>query len=520
MQLTDGQSHSIWPQGVEFDTFPALDHDEHADVCVVGAGIAGLTTAYLLGREGKSVVIVSERGPGDGQTGRTSAHLTSAIDDRFFELERMHGLDATRLAYQSHAAAIDRIELIADREGIDCDFARVSGNLFLDDPANEQLLDQELETLQKIGVMDVEKLPRAGTEGFDSGVCLRFGRQGIFHPLKYLAGLTRCIQRDGGQIFCGNRAIDVKGLNRKKSETPTVTLDNGHKITADAIVVATNTPAPIQSWAGIYTKQISYRTYVIGARIPRGAIANQLYWDTGWPYHYIRVESSLEPDFDILLVGGEDHKVGQFPRNDDPFYKLEKWARARFWGITEVPYRWSGQIQEPVDALAYIGVVPGMESVYVATGDSGQGLTHSTIAGMLITDLICGRSNPWSEIYDPSRKANHALGEYLKENLNALTTFKDYVLPGEVKDEQKIVPGAGALMRDGLKIVAVYRDQAGEFHRCSAACTHLGCPVHWNPVESSWDCPCHGSRFDPHGTVLMGPGTSDLKPVEQPVAAK
>lgn len=520
MQTTDGHTHSIWPEGVEFDViFPALEQDDHADVCIVGAGIAGLTTAYLLLREGKSVIVVSEMPPGGGQTARTSAHLTSVIDDRFSELERMHGLDVTRLAYESHASAIDRIEQIAATENIDCDFARTDGYLFLDDPENRKILDDELATARKLGISDVDLLPQAGTAGFEPGACLRFGRQAVFHPLKYLAGLVRCIHRDGGRIYAGNRAVEVKGLYTRKNEVPTVTLDNGRSITADAVVVATNTPSPIQTWAGIYTKQASYRTYVIGAKVPRGAIANNLYWDTGWPYHYVRVESSLEMGHDILLVGGEDHKVGQFPRGDDPFYKLEQWARARFWGISEVPYRWSGQVQEPVDGLAYIGPAPGMESVYVATGDSGMGLTHGTAAGILITDLIAGRPNPWAEIYDPSRKANHALGDYLRENLNALTTFKDYVLPGEVKDERKIVPGTGALMREGLKIIAIYRDHSGAFHRCSAACTHLGCPVHWNPVETTWDCPCHGSRFDTEGKVLIGPATSDLKPVEQPVVA-
>jgi glycine/D-amino acid oxidase-like deaminating enzyme/nitrite reductase/ring-hydroxylating ferredoxin subunit len=486
------------------------------DVCIVGAGIAGLTTAYLLAREGKSVIVVSERQPGDGQTGRTSAHLVSAIDDRFSELYRTHGEQATKLAYQSHAAAIDRIESIVDVEDIDCDFARVDGFLFLREGDAEKTLDVELDAAKLIGVADVQKLARAPLDAFDTGPCLRFGRQGIFHPLKYLAALTRCIQRDGGRIFCGNRAIDVQGRDPEKPDDRcTVRLDNGRKVTSNAVVVATNTPAPIQNWAGIYTKQVPYRTYVIGARIPRGSVPSSLYWDTGWPYHYIRVDSVTDPNFDILLVGGEDHVVGQLPEGAAPFLRLEQWARERFKIIVEVPYRWSGQTQEPVDALAYIGRAPiDKLHVYVATGDSGMGLTHGTIAGILLTDLIQSRPNPWAKIYDPSRKPTSTLRKYLSYAADTLKTFKEYVTPGEVASEEELPPGTGALVRSGLKKVAVFKDDSGTVHRRSAICTHLGCIVQWNPVEHTWDCPCHGSRFDVEGRVLMGPATDDLKPAE------
>ncbi len=519
MYLTDGTTSSIWPFNADLPRYDALTSDQQTDVCIVGAGIAGLTTAYLLQRQGKRVIVLCERQVGDGQTGRTSAHLASVIDDRFYEMYRMHGEEKTRLAYQSHAAAIDTIERIAHDENIACDFCRVDGYLFLHQGADPKILDLELDACELIGVPDIERMNSA--VGIDTGPCLRFEHQGIFHPLKYLAGLARCITRDGGQIYCGNRVSDVQGIG--DDGWGSATTEAGPTVRAKAIVVATNTPAPIQSWAGIYTKQAPYRTYLIGVRIPRKGFPPALFWDTGDPYHYVRVESSVD-EHDVVLIGGEDHKVGQFPENDPPFMALEKWAREKLGDpVIDIPFRWSGQVQEPVDGLAYIGEAPvSKPGVYVATGDSGMGLTHGTIAGMLITDLIVGKENPWKDLYDPSRKPTSAIGDFIAENANVVAKFKDYFTPGEVKNESELSPGDGALIREGLSKIAVYKDEKGHLHKCSANCTHLGCLVHWNHVEHTWDCPCHGSRFGPDGRVLMGPATDDLQqlPVEEPAQSK
>jgi glycine/D-amino acid oxidase-like deaminating enzyme/nitrite reductase/ring-hydroxylating ferredoxin subunit len=491
-------------------SYPALPSDLEADVCVVGGGIAGLTTAHMLREQGKSVILVNEKPIGDGQTGRTSAHLSSVIDDRFYVLYKEFGEEATRLAYQSHAAAIDTIETISQTQKIRCDFARVDGYLFLsqgDDPA---ILDQELEAAQLIGFDSVEKLGGAPLSAFATGPCLRFPRQAIFHPLKYLNGLTQCFLANGGRIFTGHRAMTIEESDHGPRRLR-IGFQNAPSVSADAAVVATNTPSPIQDWMGIYTKQIPYRTYMVGARIPRNTVLNALYWDTGDPYHYVRIESSTEPQYDLLLIGGEDHKVGQFEENAAPFMRLESWAKDRFPMIVDFPHRWSGQVQEPLDYMAYIGKAPIKEpNVYVATGDSGMGLTHGTIAGLLLTDLIMGKPNPWQAIYDPSRKPTHEAGQFLKENLDAVAQYKDYLTPGELKDECQLQPGQGAVLRDGMKKLAVYRDEHGGLHRCSAVCTHLGCIVQWNHVERTWDCPCHGSRFDTDGRVVIGPASNDL----------
>jgi Rieske Fe-S protein len=288
---------------------------------------------------------------------------------------------------------------------------------------------------------------------------------------------------------------------------------SGHTVECDAVVVATNTP--INDVVTMHTKQAPYTTYGIGARVPRGSIKRALYWDTLDPYHYVRLASSKNDGYEILIVGGEDHKTGQADDGAERFARLEAWARERFPSILSVDFRWSGQVMEPVDGVAFIGRNPGDDAnVYIATGDSGMGMTHGTIAGMLITDLIMGRDSPWTTLYDPSRKMLRGITEYASENVNVAAQYAtDYVSGGDVQSVDDIPLGEGAVIRQGLKKIAVYRDEQGTRHQLSAVCTHLGCIVSWNSTEKTWDCPCHGSRFAKDGRVINGPANKDLQPI-------
>jgi glycine/D-amino acid oxidase-like deaminating enzyme/nitrite reductase/ring-hydroxylating ferredoxin subunit len=512
----DGQTRSAWVVVASPRTYPRLDADATADVCIVGAGISGLTTAYLLAREDRSVIVVDAGPVGDGQTGRTSAHLASAIDDRFFEIRQMHGENAARICYDSHASAIDQIEEICNREKIDCDFARINGYLVLAPGEDPKLLDRELAAAELAGFDGVARLDRADVEGFTGGPCLRFPRQGRFHPLKYLDGLCRAIETMGGKIYCGNHVTAVEGAELDKNEMCSAKTKQGPVIRSRAIVVATNTPAPIADWTGIYTKQSAYRTYMLGVRVPRGSVSDALYWDTLDPYHYVRIDSaSGDDDHDTLLVGGADHKTGQFEPTSAPFADLESWTRRHFPTAGAVTFRWSGQVQEPDDSIAFIGRAPTAKpNVHVITGDSGMGLTHGTLGAMLVRDQILQRANPWEWLYDPSRKMTASIGEFIRENVNVVTKYADYLTGGDVTNVEQIQPGSGAVVREGLGKVAAYRDASGELHKCSAVCTHMGCVVQWNHVEGTWDCPCHGSRFGPVGQVIIGPAVDDLKPRE------
>jgi glycine/D-amino acid oxidase-like deaminating enzyme/nitrite reductase/ring-hydroxylating ferredoxin subunit len=501
---TPGENRSPW-MIFPVPEFPALGASIAADACVVGGGIAGVTTAYLLMKKGRRVVLLTDGALGGGMTSRTTAHLASAIDDRYFEIERLHGERGAHLAAQSHQAAIEAIEAMVAHENIDCDFTRLDGYLFLPPDGDPDELRAEHAAAVRAGVEDIEWVARAPIAGFDTGPCLRFPHQGQFHPLKYLSGLAQAFIRGGGEIHAGTHVAEVHG-----GERPRVVTREGHVVECADVVVATNTP--ISTRVAIHTKQAPYLTYVIAARVPRGSVTQALFWDTLDSYHYARLDS---PGGELLIVGGEDHKTGQADDADRRFDALERWMRARFPVAGEIVHRWSGQVMETVDGLAYIGREPGEGHVFLATGDSGMGMTHGTIAGILITDLIHGAEVPWATLYEPSRRVPlRAVATYARENANAAMQLADLARGGDEDDVADIEPGTGAVMRRGLRKIAVYRDPGGTLHEMSARCTHLGCPVHWNGNEGTWDCTCHGSRYDALGHVVSGPAREDLEPAE------
>src|SRR6266545_2604833 len=400
MRKSYEQSRSVWMDTAKVPLESSLAERVSADVCVIGAGIAGMSTAYLLALSGQSVVVLDDGAIGGGMTGRTTAHLVNALDDRYFELERLHGEEGSRLAAQSHTAAIDQVEAIVKEEGIECEFERLDGYLFVPPRDSKKILDDELEAVHRAGLTEVEKVERVPWESYDTGAALRFPMQAQFHPLKYLAGLAKAIKARGGHIYTETHATEIEGGKQARIGTTGRGL-----VTADAVVVATNTP--VNDLIAIHTKQAPYQTYVIGA-----------------------------------------------------------------------------------------------------------GMTHGTIAGILLTDLILGRKNPWESIYDPSRITLKALPEFAKENLNVAVQYTDLVVAGDVESADEVKPGGGAIILRGLSKVAVYRDPQGQIHELSAVCKHLGCIVKWNSLENTWDCPCHGSRYDALGKVIQGPANSDLSEME------
>jgi glycine/D-amino acid oxidase-like deaminating enzyme/nitrite reductase/ring-hydroxylating ferredoxin subunit len=496
---------SAWNATAAMPEFAPLDKNVHVDVCIVGGGIAGLSIAYLLTQAGKSVAVLDDGPLAGGMTQMTTGHLVNMLDDRYFELEKLHGREGARLAAESHTAAIDQIEAIVRKEKIDCDFARLDGFLFLAEGDATETLDRELAAAHRAGLAAVRREELAPFGTWSMGPCLVFPDQAQFHPLKYLAGLARAIERDGGRIYCGSHADHIEG------GVPGVVHVGKHVVTGDAIVVATN--VPINDLLAIHPKQAPYMTYVIAARVPRASVPKALAWDTGDPYHYIRLQP-LEDD-DLLIIGGEDHKTGQAQDAAERHARLERWARERFPMMGPLEYAWGGQVMEPMDYLAFIGRNPmDHDNIFVVTGDSGMGLTHGTIAGMLITDLIFERRNPWAMLYDPSRVRVRAAAEFARENSNVALQYADWLTGGDVDSVSDVPREGGAVVRRGLEKIAVYRDPEGRLHEHSAVCTHLGCIVHWNASEKTFDCPCHGSRYDPYGKVINGPANRPLASVE------
>ena len=500
---SNGASTSVWLATASMPAFPKLASSARADVCVIGGGIAGLTTAYLLSREGKSVVLLEAGELAFGESGRTTAQFASP-DDLYCDIEKSFGADGARQVWQSFRDATDLAESIVKREQLDCEFERLHGYLYCLPGQDTSYIEREFASASKIGV-DVELLPRVPGLAFDTGRCVRYGGLAQLHPVKYLAGVALACQRQGVQVFCNTRALEIQD----KAEGLRVTTEHGD-VLAKAVVVATNTP--FNDRVVMHTKQSGYRTYVIGIEVPAGSVPRILLWDTGDPYYYVRLGTS-EPGSptDLLIVGGADHKVGQDSHPEHRYGEIEQWVRERFPSAGAVRHKWSGQVMEPADGVAYFGRNPlDNENVYVITGDSGNGMTHCSAGAIAITDMIMERANPWASLYDPSRKAIHGLSDFVKEQANTLAQYKDLLTGGDVEDIGQIKPGEGAVVRQGASKLAVYRDEASALHVRSAICTHLGCVVAWNSAEKSWDCPCHASRFGVDGEVLHGPAGTPL----------
>ncbi|PWC41388.1 FAD-dependent oxidoreductase [Azospirillum sp. TSO22-1] len=504
-----GSTTSVWMATATTPQSTVDPQSVRPDVVVIGAGIAGASVAYFLQRSGKTVLLLDDGAPGDGETGRTTAHLSNAIDDRFTEIERLHGREGARLAAESHGAAIDAIERICREEGIACDFARLDGWLMAAPGQDPAEMDKELAAAHRAGLTGVEKHDHAPGIAHP-GPALRFPDQGMLHPLKYLSGLVEAFRRRGGTLATGAHVTTLEEI------TDGVRVHiHGGAVDAKAVVVATN--APISDRVAIHSKQAPYRTYVLGLKVARDALPTALWWDDLDPYHYVRLQS--ESDHAVLIVGGEDHKTGEADDMDLRYARLEAWTREHFPMAGEVQYRWSGQVMEPFDGLAFIGRDPAhWGHVFIVTGDSGMGMTHGTLAGLMLCELVHGHDHPWATLYDPSRKMIRKLGTYLRENLDAARHLARTAFgPSDVDSEDRIKPGEGAIMKTFARPVAVYRDEQGHLHRMSAVCPHLKCTVEWNSGEKTWDCPCHGSRFACDGAVLNGPATSALARVGQEV---
>lgn len=507
LEATNGASRSVW-MDVSVPDFPPLQTGIETDVCVVGAGIAGLTSAYLLSQAGKHVVLLDALGIGAGETGRTTAHFFPP-DEWYLGIEQALGSAGAQQIAQAFSAATELVESIVRNEAIECEFERLDGFLYAL-PGSEFIdLREEHDAARRAGV-DVEYLDRVPGLSFDTGPCVRYKQQAQFHPLIYLAGLARAFVAKGGKIFCHSRALSVEGDEMSQL----VTTAEG-TILAQSVLIATNTP--FNNRVVMHTKQAAYRTYVVGLKVPKGSVPRILLWDTGDPYYYIRLESpEQDVDHDVLMVGGADHKVGQDDHPEHRYAEIERWAMEHFPMATSTAYRWSGTVMEPADGLAFLGRNPMDDNnVFIITGDSGNGMTHCTIGAMVVRDLILGTENLWASLYDPARKAIHGHGviQFVSEQANTLAQYQDWLVKGEVESVLEIAPGQGAIVSDGPTKLAVFRDGHNELYVLSAKCPHLGCVVHWNSAEQSWDCPCHGSRFDVQGKVLNGPAATALSVV-------
>jgi glycine/D-amino acid oxidase-like deaminating enzyme/nitrite reductase/ring-hydroxylating ferredoxin subunit len=492
-------------------SFPKLEHDLRCDVVVIGGGLTGMTTAYLLQRAGCSVVVLERGALAEGDTVHTTAHLTAVTDLRPSELVKNFGEDKARAAWDAGITAIQRIEGIVNEEQIDCRFERVPGYLHLPrstdgGESGRQDLQRDARSLRSIGIEAsflslVPFVRRAG---------IRFDGQARFHPRLYLAGLARALAAGGTRVYERSQADEIR-------DDPLTVISGFHRISCAYVIVATHNPIVGKaSWIGattLQTKLALYTSYVVGGMVPAGLVPDALFWDTADPYRYLRIDP--RGDHDFVLLGGEDCKTGQDDRPVAAFETLER-ALTELVPAIQLSHRWSGQVIETHDGLPFIGEMAKRQ--FAMTGFAGNGMTFGTAGAMMAVDAVLGRANPWAELFDIDRhQIKGGLVDYVKENLDyPYYMLTDRLRPAETNSLDDVPAGAGRIVNVDGKLVAAFRDESGALTIRSAVCTHMGCHVRWNEAGRSWDCPCHGSRFKPTGEVIGGPAERPLERVELP----
>lgn len=479
---------------------PAAEGDATVDVAVLGGGITGIATAYLLKQAGATVAVVEAGRVVKSVTGNTTAKITSLHGLIYDHLVSQFGEERARLYADAQESAKEKIASLVAGLSIDCDFRRASAYTYTLDKAEREQIEREVEAAKRSG------LPASYTEETDLpfGVraAIRVDNQAQFHPRKYLLALADKIPGGGSYVFENTRALNVEDGETCEVRTP------GGTVRAKAVVFATHFPFqdPNIYFAAMYPT----RSYVLGCRL-NGPAPQGMYVSTGTPHNSVR--NNPYDGGEIVMLGGEHHKTGQGGDTRERYQRLEEWARANF-DVASVEFRWSTQDNNTVDRVPFIGKLSmGSERLYVGTGFAGWGMTNSHVSAMLLTDMILGRENPWAELFDPSRfKPVTAARDFIRENMNVAKEFMgDRASVPELDDLAKIPLGGGEVVGWKGEKVAVYKDEGGTVHACSALCTHMGCLVHWNSAERSWDCPCHGSRFDHDGKVIQGPANEDLE---------
>jgi glycine/D-amino acid oxidase-like deaminating enzyme/nitrite reductase/ring-hydroxylating ferredoxin subunit len=493
---------SRWLQDIPLKTnFPTLNKNIETNTLIIGGGMTGLITAYLLTKEGVKVTLCEKFQIGSGMTSMTTAFITQYIDKSFDYLIQTFGEEDTKLIWESQTIAIDLLEKIIKENNIDCDFQRCTAYVYSVDEKSLNFLKQEGSHAKKLNFDNIRAKCCIETFGKDLGY-LEIENQAKFHPIKFLHAMQNILKNLGVDIYEETEIEEI--IEGEK----TVAKSKGFEIQANHIVISTHMPLnpPIE----LMTKLIPYQSYVIEAKMTNvTGIAEALFWDTADPYHYFRIDK--RDDETYIILGGEDHKTGKDPRkNTEHFLNLENYLKDVLKIKTyEITNRWSGQIIETVDGLPYIGQTSSNPNILVNTGYAGNGMTFSTVSAMINRDIILNKTNPYLELYDPKRFKN--LSNFVKQNLKTTIDMVKGKFKEADTDIANIPPGEGRIVEINGKKVAVYLDHEKNLIKLSPICSHMGCTVDWNNAEKTWDCPCHGSRFDKTGAVINGPAVEGLR---------
>jgi glycine/D-amino acid oxidase-like deaminating enzyme/nitrite reductase/ring-hydroxylating ferredoxin subunit len=496
-----GRATSLWLDTTPATTYEPLPGDVTADVCVVGGGITGLTAALLLKRAGRRVVVVDMDRVAAGVTAHTTGKVTSLHGLHYAGVRSHFGEDGARVYAEANEGALGLIAGLVRDGDIECEFRRKANLVYTEDPEALDGIRDEVEAAAAAGLA-AEYTEETDLPWAVAGA-VRVADQAEFHARRYLLALADEIHGDGSAIHERTRAVSVDD-----GDPCRVVTDRG-EVTARDVIVATHYPMLDR---GLFFARLSpERSYVLACRV-EGALPAEMYISTESAPHSIR-SAPLDGE-ELLLVGGESHKTGQGGDTGERYRRLEAWARERF-DVREVVYRWSAQDAMPADGLPYVGLVSLVSRhVWTGTGYRKWGLTNGTAAAMILADAIEGRENPWASTFDANRfKPLAAAPTLVKENVNVGVHFvADRLASPDAESLDALAPGEGGIVVVDGDRSAAYRDEDGTVHVLSPTCTHLGCLVSWNRAERSWDCPCHGSRFDAiDGHVLQGPAVHDLE---------
>lgn len=486
---------SLWLATTPETAYPRLSQDVRVDVAVVGGGIAGLTTALLLKQMGKTVAVLEADRIVEGVTAYTTAKVTSLHTLFYAHLLEEHGQETAWLYGAANQAAIERVEQFVSELEIDCDFARTPAYTYTQSPDKVAKIRQEAEAAQSVG------LPAHFVTGapvpFPVAAAVRFDNQARFHPRKYLLALAQQIPGDGSYLYEQTEALSIEEDGACRVVTPQGT------VTAADVVMATH--FPFRDDAFYFARMTPHFSYLMALTLDE-PVPEGMYINTDSSRTLRRHVSNGD---ELLVVGGEGHITGQGGDTEERYARIEEWARTHF-AVRTLEYRWATQDYHTPDHIPYIGLAtPTSQHLYVATGFKGWGMTSGTVAGMILSDLISGRANPWAKVFAPNRVNLDSLRSIAQQNLGVAKEYaKGLVTTGT--DESPQAPGTGRLVNGPHGKEAQYRDADGTLHRLSPVCPHMGCLLKWNPAEQTWDCPCHGSRFAGAGQVIHGPAHTSL----------
>lgn len=506
----DSYTTSLWQDSVEpYQELNKADYSKNYDVIIIGGGITGITTALLLQSEGKDCLLIESNNIGYGTSGGTTAHLNTLLDIPYYTMQQNFGKPEAAQVYRSVEEALNLIKYNVERYNIDCGFKTADAYLFAQDQDQEKELDKVMETSNESG------LQMSFTQQIPVPIpftkAAKAGGQAKFSPLPYIHGLAKAFEDAGGTIVQQCRVTDVDNAAHVIVNT-----DCG-AFTATDVIYATHIPPGVNL---IHLRCVPYRSYAMAVTLADDAYPEDLCYDMSDPYHYYRTQEVNGQKY--LIAGGEDHQTGHMENTEQCFLKLESHVR-KYFNVKEVSYKWSSQYYESADGLPYIGNLPGQsDHIYVASGYGGNGMTYSAMAALLLKRIIMKEKPANESLFNPNRiKPIAGFTTFISHNADVAKLFLGKLLPGDkLSALAEIAPGEGKVVKYDNKKVALFKGDEGSIHAVSPVCTHMGCDVAWNSAERSWDCPCHGARYNVDGTVLNTPADRDLENIAVSVHQK